>query len=376
MARDSESRTLPRRAGAGGPQRILLTVPALDMSGVSFSARCLCAGLLEQGAQVMVLARRGGEREWMFREMPLQVLVSSHFGLPLLGRGALATVREFSPHFVFAQDIEVFPPTRRLARDVGVPMAVIVNRLDEEDYSALARDGEVGVIAVSEAILERLGNRAGLARERIRVIPNGLDLGEFPAPDLDQPREHQVPVVGAYGRLAPHKGQRGFLEAAAKILASGRDAEFLLMGDGPDRAALRALANTLGIQSRVTFAPPTATDSRNLVNIDVFVEPSHREGLGLSVLQAMAMGVPVVASGVGGIFSLIKDGETGMLIPRGDSERLAGAVCELLDDPPKRQELARNARERIEADFDASRIARRFLDFAAERLSHRATPHA
>lgn len=377
--RSTKRKTNPRLPAvrAGTPRRILLTMNALDMSGVSFSARQLAAGLLKHQIKVMTLAREDGERGALFRDMPLTVGIARYFGVPLLGHSALHQVREFAPEYIIAQDTDVLEPTWRLARDLGVPMAVVVNRLDEETYAPVVRRRGVTVIAVSEAIQERLINASGVQRERITIIPNGLDLAEFPQPTFEQSdRTRELPVVGAYGQFAPHKGQRTFLEAAARVLRHGVDAEFLLMGDGPDRAALRKLANDLGIQNRVTFAPPTATDSRNMLNIDLFVEPSHQEGLGLSVLQAMAMGVPVVASGVGGIFALIEDGRTGTLVPKGDSERLAEAIAELLADPSHRIEMARQGRERVENVYSAKAVAKAVLDLAAKDLSDRETGNA
>ncbi len=354
------------------PKRVLLTLHAPDCSGVAFSAQNLIAGMRPRQIQVMAMTRASGERKNVFEDLNVRVAVAPHFGRLLLGRGAVSSARAFGPEIVHAQDLDVVAPSHSLARSLGVPLIVTVNRLDEAHYPFLSAHPEVGVIAVSDAILERLTNRAGVSRDRIHCIPNGLDLSRFPAPDLDQvPDGRRVWVVGTYGTFTEQKGQRVFLQAASEVLGRGMDVEFLLMGHGPDKPKLRQLAEGMGIKNRVTFAPSTSTDNRNLGNVDVFVEPSYQEGLGLSVLQAMAAGIPVIASGVGGIFNLVQDGQTGVLVPKGDASALAGAIQRLLEDPQQRIEMARRARERVEEAFDIHQVAKQVLEVYASQLAAR-----
>jgi glycosyltransferase involved in cell wall biosynthesis len=354
------------------PRRILLVLDALDMSGVAFSAQNFAAGLLDKGVRVVILAREDGERAQSFRQMGLEVICSKYFGLPLLGRATTAEIAKFSPEIIHAQDTAVASRALKLARELSVPLVVTVNRLDEDDYSLLAGNADVGIIAVSDAILERLSNRAGIKRDRIRVIPNCLNLDHFPKPDFEQvDKGGHAPVIGTYGTLAERKGQRVFMQAAAEVLKKKKEVEFLIMGHGPDKPRLRELARELGIQHRVTFSPTTSADSRNLSNIDLFIEPTFQEGFGLSVLQAMATGIPVIASGVGGIFSLVKDGETGVLVDKGNAEEFSRAICQLLENPARRRELARHARELIEEDFSTEKVAGKALKFFASLLDEK-----
>ncbi len=359
-------------------KRVLLTLDALDMSGVAFSALNFVAGLLRRNVQVMVLSRAGGEREPDFRERSIQVGVSRYFGLPLIGSGALVAVQTFKPEIIHAQSTVVGERSRRIAGLLEVPVVVTANRLEDGEDRLLAAHEDIAVIAVSEAIRERLTNRGGVQRDRIRVIPNGLDLTHFPGRNLEAIAEQtHLPVVGTYGTLMERKGQRVFVAAAAAVLKTGTDAEFLIIGQGPDKPVLRALAQELGIANRITFAPGTTTDIRSMHNLDIFVEPTREEGLGLSVLQAMAAGIPVVASGVGGIFSLVEDGKTGVLVASGDAAAMAAAICELLADPERRLELAQKARYRVEQEFEAGRVAQEALDFYRELREEKAAsnPH-
>ncbi len=344
------------------PTRVLLTLDALDISGVAFSAQNLATGLQREGVSVTVLARAGGEREGTMAATGAVVHVFRFLGVPFLGHGALQAAESFKPEIVHAQSTPVVARSWRMARDLGVPCFVTVNRLDRKEARYLAKHEEIGVIALSEAIQERLINKAGIKRDRIAVIPNGLDLAHFPDPAYRHPFEPgRRAIIGTYGTLIEQKGQRTFLQAAARLVAQGVDAEFLIMGHGPDKPGLRRLCEELGIHKRVTFSPSTISDVGHIANIDIFVEPTHQEGFGLSVLQAMAAGVPVVASGVGGIFSIVKDGQTGLLVKRGDVEAMAAAILGLLQDSRKRQEMALHAREEIEQRYSAEKVARKLL---------------
>ena len=234
-------------------------------------------------------------------------------------------------------------------------------------------------IAVSEALRAQMISSHRVPRNMVSVIPNGIDLSHYPLSGREQvsgdrKRRHN-PVVASLGRLAPHKGQRTLLHAAKEVLAKLPGVEFLILGDGPDLPALRKLAAELGISHRVTFADYQRLNALPLRDIDIFVEPSHVEGLGLSVMQAMAWGRPVVASGVGGLYSLVQDGETGLLVPKDNPAALAVAMGELRSDPVKAAEMGRHGRERIESDFNISRAADRHLELYAE-LRRAARPPA
>jgi glycosyltransferase involved in cell wall biosynthesis len=126
----------------------------------------------------------------------------------------------------------------------------------------------------------------------------------------------------------------------------------------------------LSIANRLTFSASTITDSHNILNIDIFVEPTRREGFGMSVLQAMASGIPVVACGVGGIYGLIDDGVNGLLVPANDCEAMAAAICRLLASPELRAELAQNARQKVEKEFSAKVVAEKIIaEFVTEKNS-------
>jgi glycosyltransferase involved in cell wall biosynthesis len=160
-------------------------------------------------------------------------------------------------------------------------------------------------------------------------------------------------------RLQPEKGVATFLKAAARVSKASPEARFLVVGDGPLREELLGLAGRLGMEDRVRFLG-YRTDARALIGLlDVLVVPSLTEGSPLIVLEAMAAGVPVVASAVGGIPDQARHGEEGLLVPPGDPEALAGAMGELLRDPSRARLLGAAGRRRTENEFSHETLVRR-----------------
>ena len=183
-------------------------------------------------------------------------------------------------------------------------------------------------LAVSGAVAAHLRSiEPGLA---VDVVPNGVDLDRFTAGDR---RPGDRLRVGFLGRLVRNKGPEVALRAVAAVVRGGMDASISFAGDGPERADLERLASELGIRDRVRlegFRPDPETWLRG---IDVLVRPSVTEGMPLGVLEAMAAGVPVVASDVPGNASIVRDGETGILVPIGDHVALARALQRGARDP-------------------------------------------
>ncbi|MDR0361438.1 MAG: glycosyltransferase family 4 protein [Planctomycetota bacterium] len=348
---------------------VLWLLDSPDHSGTSFAARHLWGGMHRAGHKPAVFAVRNGENARDFDMVGSPVKIYPHLGRMLLGKSAVRAAADLGVRLVHAQSSDMIPRGKHIAKALGVPLLVTANRMDPDELKTLAVFDGKGIIAVSEAIRERLANAHGVPQSRIRVIPNGLDLSRMPKPDFNGDGASfpgRVPVVGTLGQLAAQKGQRVFLQAVRTLIDRGIDAEYVVLGDGPDRPALRSLAEELEIAKRVTFTPQTV--SGQLTQLDVLVEPSLREGLGLSVMQAMAMGVPVVGTGVGGLYSLIEDGKTGLMVAANDPVGLADAIERILRDPAERNEMRRQARELVEKEFNAELVAQRLAEYYRECL--------
>ena len=221
------------------------------------------------------------------------------------------------------------------------------------------------VVAISEAVREHLVNDLKVKKEDIRLVNNGIDIKRFGAPiDEKQKADYRSglgikegPVVGIIARLSPVKGHKFLLIAIKEVLRQQANVQLLIIGDGPAKKQLVDLTIKLGL-GECTFMEDSVFDTRLPLSVmDVFVLPSIQEGLGLSAMEAMVAGTPVVGSNVGGVYSLIKDGQTGLLVPSQDPAALAGAILKLLGDKKQAQAMAKAARRLIEEKFSLEGMA-------------------
>jgi glycosyltransferase involved in cell wall biosynthesis len=215
------------------------------------------------------------------------------------------------------------------------------------------------LIAVSHATKNEMV-AAGIPPDLISVIHNAIDT------DTWSPRhataalreelglEQACPVIGYVGRIMPEKDLETWLRAAALVAQRYPEAQFVLVGEGRDGITLgqlRCLADQLGIADRVHFPGYRAHLLPVYGSFDLFVLSSRREGLPNSILEAMAVGLPVVTTDVAGTSELVLDGHTGYMVPQGDVDRLAHAMVTLVANQQLRQRMGQAGRERIECEF-------------------------
>ena len=189
----------------------------------------------------------------------------------------------------------------------------------------------VPFLAISESTRDDL-TRRGIPRSRIAVARCGLKQEAYAV--RVPPAERQEPVVVFLGRLRRYKGAQHAIRAFPRVLASVPGARLDIVGDGPYRPALERLARSLGVAERVTFLGAVTQEEKvaALNRAQVAVNPSPKEGWGLTVIEANACGTPVVASRSPGLIESVRDGETGLLAPHGDPVALADAIVRLLTD--------------------------------------------
>jgi glycosyltransferase involved in cell wall biosynthesis len=180
-------------------------------------------------------------------------------------------------------------------------------------------------------------------------------------------------VVAALGRFVPVKGFDLLVAALPRLAQSASGARLLLIGDGPERERLTALATHLGVSERVTITGATRDVGAYLAAADVFAAPSRNEGMGRALVEAMALGLPVVGAAVGGIPAVVTDGVCGRLVPSGDAGALAEALADLAADAALRAKLGAAAAERAEA-FSTAVADRRMLALYDTLTRARARP--
>lgn len=194
------------------------------------------------------------------------------------------------------------------------------------------------------------------ARGQYRVVFSGIDLGPYPAARALRAATRAALgladtdlAVAAVGRLEPIKGFAYFVDAAARLAGTAPNARFFLVGGGAEGAALRARAAPLGARFQALGA--RADVPALMAAFDVLVVPSVNEGMGRVVLEAGAAGVPVVASRVGGIPDIVRDGGTGLLVPPRDSAAIADAVTRIAGDPDGRRAMGERARAAVDPHY-------------------------
>ena len=222
------------------------------------------------------------------------------------------------------------------------------------------------VVANSSAARAQLAVE-GVPEERLRLIPNGLDLSRF-TPQRPPAAIRRIVTVA---NLRAEKGHDTILAAAPAILERHPDATFTFAGDGPRRDALETFARALGVAERVRFLGECQDVAPVLAASDLFVLPSRSEAFPNAVIEAMAAGLPVVASRVGGIPEVVRHGENGVLVPPDDPQAVADAILGLMDRRDEAAALGAAARADVARDYTIDRMVERFEDlYLAEIETH------
>ncbi|MEO7319979.1 MAG: glycosyltransferase family 4 protein, partial [Chthoniobacteraceae bacterium] len=256
-----------------------------------------------------------------------------------------------------------------LAALIGVPVRINHDQANDEyrqrDKVRLALDTfanrfSTHICAVSASIVEFLVKYERIPRERISLVHNAIDLHRFtPAPErrAEWRREWllppDAPVIAGIGRLNYQKNFPLFLEIAAEVGRSHPRAIFVIAGTGPEERMLRESAG-----ANVRFLGFVANMARLYAGADLLLMPSRFEGLPMTLLEAMAMRVPIVASRLDGIAEVIEDGVDGLLATASAKDEFVTHIRALLDDPSRATQLADRAFQKVTAHFSAERMAR------------------
>ena len=205
-------------------------------------------------------------------------------------------------------------------------------------------------IANSEATKPALQQVTNLPDERVHVVYNAVDFIRFERSDYDREESRRslgiskgMTVVGFVGRLDYCKGADLLLEAAIELLKESDDYHFVVVGDGAEREHLAAQSRKSGLESNVTFTGLLPNPAEAISAFDIAVVPSRREAFGMTTVEFMCMGVPVVASSVGGLPELVRDGQTGILLESLSVQQIVDAVSKLARDDLLREKLTSNA---------------------------------
>jgi glycosyltransferase involved in cell wall biosynthesis len=231
------------------------------------------------------------------------------------------------------------------------------------------------IVAVSNEVKKDM-LRYKIPEEKIRVIDNGIALDRFEkvvdAKNIKNQLgfEEKIRIIGTIGRLGIEKGHIYLLEAARQILDVVKDLKFLIIGNGPLRKQLEEKSEKLGIKKHVIFMGQRKDIPELLMAMDIFVLPSIKEGLPVTLLEAMAAKRPVIATRVGAIPKVIENKDTGILVEPKDVTGLRDAIMNLLNDPGRMNLFAREGFNRVCMDFSSDEMGKNYLKLYNELTNH------
>jgi glycosyltransferase involved in cell wall biosynthesis len=217
------------------------------------------------------------------------------------------------------------------------------------------------VVGVSDTVLKRL-RVARVAEHKMSLINNGIEVATYDTAEPTFRTELSGQrLVGAVARLAPEKGIKYLVQAAAMIARSWPNVTFVVAGEGPERGALEQLIHDRGLTGRFVLLGYRRDSAGLFRSFDVLVQPSLDEGLPITLLEAMAAGCAIVATPVGAVSTAIEHETSGLMVPPGDAAALAAAIERTLDDEVLRNKLRRNAQVTVRQAFSTDRMAQEYV---------------
>ena len=354
---------------------VLFLTTHLNTGGITSYLFMLSKGMIERGVHVHI-ASSGGDMSGEFSALGVKLLKLN-----------IQTKSELDPRIYYAllvlnqyvrqHDINMIHAQTRITQVMGFWLATMTGcsfvstchgffkkRLSRQMLPCWGN----AVVAISSAVQKHLQNDFLVEDDRISLIPSGIDIRMYPA--VDSMIRYQIrrkyglgeePVVGIIARLSEVKGQDILIEAMKLVREQFVDAKLIIAGTGKTEPILREMVKRASLEQNVLFYPPTSKAVEILPALDIFVMPSRQEGLGLSIMEAQATGVPVIASRVGGIPSLIDDGKTGFLVEPEDPVALAQAIIKALRDRNRLTLIAKVSREFARENYSWDRMVEKTL---------------
>ena len=352
---------------------VLQLLPSLEVGGVERGVLDLSKGLIARGHRVSVVSSGGRLVE------RLVTLGAVHHRLPVHEKSP-ATMWSCIPavtQIMTTTGVDLVHARSRVpawigwaaARRAQRPFVTTAHGFYRPHLASCVMGWGRSVIAPSEALGRYVVDELHVLPERLRIIPRGVDLGEFrfqpPAP------HHQGPWrIGLFGRLSVIKGHDIALRACERLIRQGHAVTLCIAGDtvgSPLRASLEPLINTLRLQEAVEWLGLRDDMPALMSSMDLVVVPSvYPESFGRVVIEAQAVGRPVVASQIGALADLDEDGRNGLLVRPGDAEGLAQAIERFITDSSLRLRCIEAGRKRVESDWGLDRMVERTLEVYEE----------
>ncbi len=343
--------------GAGGTERLVIDISRALAAEAEVHCCCLDAPgewagqLAEAGIGVSALARRPGFRPGLARRIA---------AIAAAQRATVLHCHHYTP-FVYGYLASLLRPATRVVYTEHGRLSDAPPSAKRRLANALFGRTRARVFAVSED-LRRHMIAEGFPAARVAVVHNGIDPGPPASPARRAAARAALGVSAetlcavTVARLDPVKDLATMLEGLALARAGGLPCTLTVIGDGPERAALERRASAPGLAGAVTFLGQRDDVRALLPAFDLYLNSSVHEGVSVTILEAMAASLPVVATAVGGNPEVVAEPETGLLVPARSPERLAAAIGRLATDPEGRQAMGAAARRRLEQRFSFERM--------------------
>ncbi|MEO2019125.1 MAG: glycosyltransferase family 4 protein [Fuerstiella sp.] len=339
-------------------ERILLLTHELSFRGASIHALRLAKGLEARHIETVVLCTRRHPLDATLTEN-LRIVNVPGYSVPLWGRVVQHTVLQNlsvqPPDVIHVLGPRLLPQALWLGKLLQRPVVLGLTDQGEAGHVALPAQNAIcrAIVCVSESVRSALPARLELTEQRVILPGVPLDVTHRTPPIL---KEGHIPVLGMAGPLEIIKGGSFFLRACHRVLEAGVPIRIVVTGSGPEERNLRRLSTSLKLDDHVTFVNDGTSMDAYLSAIDIFCLPSLQQGFGIIMLEAMSLGRPAIASGVGGVLSILEDNKTGLIVPPSDSRALADRMLELLNDPDRARKIAIAGQNLVEDRFTVDRM--------------------
>lgn len=352
--------------------RVLFVAPEMRARGTNEYIVHLARELRRRGVDVSVFCGPGPMLK-VVKGANIPVHVFERLGQGKLSNGDRQRFTElmidFAPEVIHAQTAEVARLVNGVAEASQIPVLLTLHAVPKK--AALLRSlvpDVAGVVATSQYLREQLVNECKVEKSAIRVIANGIDIEELAHSEVRPIFEHGVPVLGCVGPVEKARGHTHFVRAAAKIIRSGRNWQFVVAGEGELLPELRKLSTELGLDDCLTFVGNFSSYAEILDALDIVVQSAQEQVSGFSILDAMGRGRPVVAFNTGTACELIDSGNTGIIVPMDDVENLAAAMEQLAGKPDRARRMGEAARRQVAEIFNIRKVASDVLSLYDELL--------
>jgi len=358
---------------------ILQVLPELKSGGVETGTVDLAKELISKGHKSVVISNGGELSKDLVKSGGIHYKLPVHEKSPITIISMIGKIRDI----IKKEEIDIVHARSRVpamsaffaAHMMRVPFITTCHGYYSRHIFSRVMGWGKFVIVASNVIARHMIKNFGVPRERIRFIPRGVDLDKFQytKPATDKPKKEYK--IGIIGRITPIKGHVFLIRAISNVVRIMPNVKVMIIGDGPEskpkyRQELEMLTRRLSLSRYVQFLGNCQDIPEQIKKLDLLVMPSiGEEAFGRVIIEAQASGVPVIASRIGGIVDIIKDGENGILVPPRDWNRLSEFIIKLLKDAGLRERLSLGGRRSVEKRFTLSQMYKKTIKVYNEALS-------